>query len=97
MLIHQMNGKSVRRLVGKKPSGLVRSVALIFSPTPIFSMPTINEWGIKFNDPEDLIALCIGCHAKQRGGGHRMLKYYPDYQEFMSKYGEEWRAYYHPF
>ena len=56
-----------------------------------------HEWGTKFNDPEDLIALCIGCHAEQPGGGHRMLKYYPDYQEFMSKYGEEWRAYYNPF
>lgn len=56
-----------------------------------------HKWGTKFNDPEDLIALCIGCHAKQDGGGHRTLTYYPDHQEFMSKYGEEWRTYYPPF
>ena len=46
-----------------------------------------HKWGTKFDAPEDLIALCIGCHAEQPGGGHRMLKYYPDYQEFMSIYG----------
>ena len=52
-----------------------------------------HKWGTKYDDPEDLIALCIGCHAKQDGGGHRMLKYYPDYEEFMGKYGDEWIAY----
>ena len=46
-----------------------------------------HKWGRRFNDPQDLIALCIGCHAEQPGGGHRMLKYYPDYEEFMRKYG----------
>lgn len=45
-----------------------------------------HKWGTNFKNPEDLIALCIGCHAEQPGGGHRMLKYYPDYQEFMNKY-----------
>lgn len=52
-----------------------------------------HKWGTRFNDPEDLIALCIACHAKQDGGGHRMLKYYPDYEEFMGKYGNKWIAY----
>ena len=56
-----------------------------------------HKWGTKFDNPKDLVALCIGCHAEQPGGGHRMLKYYPDYEEFMSKYGEEWRSYHHPF
>ena len=51
-----------------------------------------HEWGTKFNNPQDLIALCIGCHAEQPRGGHRTLKYYPDYEEFMRKYGEEWKA-----
>ena len=45
-----------------------------------------HNWGTKFNDPEVLVALCIGCHAEQPGGGHRMLKYRPDYEEFMRKY-----------
>lgn len=52
-----------------------------------------HKWGTKFNDPEDLIALCIGCHAEQPGGGHRMLKYRSDYEEFMREYGDEWRFY----
>ena len=56
-----------------------------------------HEWGTRFNNPQDLIALCIGCHAEQPGGGHRMLKYYPDHEEFMRKYGKEWRSYHHPF
>ena len=46
-----------------------------------------HKWGRKFKDPKDLVALCIHCHAEQPGGGHRMLKYYPDYAEFMGKYG----------
>ena len=49
-----------------------------------------HKWGTEFNDPEDLIALCIGCHAKQLGGGHRMLKYRLDYEKFMKQYGDEW-------
>ena len=49
-----------------------------------------HRWGTKYNDPEDLIALCIGCHAEQSGGGHSMLKYKPDYKKFMRKYGDEW-------
>lgn len=49
-----------------------------------------HRWGTRFNDPQDLMALCIGCHSQQSGGGHRMLKYKPDYEEFMREYGEEW-------
>ena len=49
-----------------------------------------HRWGTRFNDPQDLMALCIGCHSQQPGGGHRMLKYKPDYEEFMREYGEEW-------
>ncbi|MCY4552794.1 MAG: hypothetical protein OXC79_03895 [Candidatus Poribacteria bacterium] len=47
-----------------------------------------HKWGTRFNDPQDLMALCIRCHAEQPGGGHITLKYKPDYQEFMSKYGK---------
>ena len=46
-----------------------------------------HRWGTKFNDPEDLMALCIRCHAKQPGHGHETLKYDPAYQQFMRKYG----------
>lgn len=48
---------------------------------------THHKWGTKYDNPIDLIALCIGCHSKQPGDGHQMLKYYPDYDEFMTKYG----------
>ena len=44
--------------------------------------------GTKHNDPEDLIALCIGCHAEQPGDGHRLLKERPEYQDFLKKYGD---------
>ncbi len=50
-----------------------------------------HKWGTRYNDPDDLIALCIACHSKQPGGGHQMLRFYPDYQEFMTKYGEKWK------
>ncbi|MDE0086766.1 MAG: hypothetical protein OXU23_13695 [Candidatus Poribacteria bacterium] len=56
-----------------------------------------HKWGTRYNDPDDLTALCIGCHSKKRGGGHQMLKYYPDYDEFIAKYGEKWNAYHQPF
>ncbi len=48
-----------------------------------------HKWGTRFNDPQDLMALCIRCHAEQPGDGHIMLEYKPDYQEFMSKYGKK--------
>ena len=50
-----------------------------------------HKWGTRYNDPEDLIALCIACHAKQPGNGHQRLRFYPDYDEFMTKYGVQWK------
>ena len=46
-----------------------------------------HQWGTKYNDPEDLIALCIHCHSQQPGGGHKVLATYPEHQQFMKKYG----------
>lgn len=46
-----------------------------------------HQWGTQYNDPEDLIALCIHCHSQQSGGGHKILATYPQHQEFMKKYG----------
>lgn len=45
-----------------------------------------HQWGTQYNDPEDLIALCIDCHSQQSGGGHKILATYPQHQEFMKKY-----------
>ena len=51
-----------------------------------------HKWGTRFNDPEDLMALCIHCHAEQPGHGHETLKDDPRYQEFMRKYGGALRS-----
>lgn len=45
--------------------------------------------GTQHNRPEDLRALCIGCHAEQPM--HGRMKSLPDYQEFMDKYGHIWK------
>ncbi len=41
--------------------------------------------GTGYNNPEDLIALCIRCHAEQPGHSH--MRNLRDYQEFTEKYG----------
>ena len=46
-----------------------------------------HKWGTKYDDPEDLRALCIRCHTEQHGDKHRTLKHEENYQEFMKKYG----------
>ena len=51
-----------------------------------------HKWGTLYNNPEDLKALCIGCHAEQPGSEHQMLKSYPDYLQFMERFGEEWQS-----
>lgn len=51
-----------------------------------------HKWGTEYNKPEDLKALCIGCHAEQPGSEHQTLKSYPDYLQFMERFGEEWQS-----
>lgn len=46
-------------------------------------------WGTRLSTPEDLMALCIGCHAEQPGHSH--LKEESDYEGFMERYGKKWR------
>lgn len=48
-----------------------------------------HQWGTQFNNLQDLIALCIRCHAEQPGHGHRLLKYRASYLEFERKYGKD--------
>ena len=45
--------------------------------------------GTRYNQPEDLRALCIGCHAEQPN--HAQMKKLPYYLEFMDQYGSRWR------
>jgi len=52
---------------------------------------THHIWGTQHNKPQDLKALCIACHSEQPGVNHRALKHGSKYQEFMEKYGEQWR------
>ena len=44
--------------------------------------------GTRYNQPEDLRALCIGCHAEQP---RHEMKHLPYYLEFMDQYGSYWR------
>ena len=48
--------------------------------------------GTQHNNLEDLMALCIGCHAEQPSGGHEKITRGPDYQKFMAVYGDGWRS-----
>ena len=52
---------------------------------------THHRWGTRYNDPDDLQALCIACHAEQPGSGHQRLRDEQHYHEFINKYGPEWR------
>ena len=51
---------------------------------------THHIWGTAHNDPKDLRALCIACHAEQPGWNHHLLKEYTDYHEFMQKHRKQW-------
>lgn len=48
-----------------------------------------HKKGTRHNRPEDLTALCIGCHAEQPR--HGKMKNLPDYHEFMELHGHIWR------
>ena len=56
-----------------------------------YYLHTHHIWGTQYNDPKDLMALCIACHSEQPGGYHSQLKESRDYQGFMEKYGKQWR------
>ena len=56
-----------------------------------YYLHTHHVWGTQYNDPKDLMALCMGCHSEQPGGYHSQLKESRDYQGFMGKYGKQWR------
>lgn len=47
--------------------------------------------GTRYNKLEDLITLCIGCHAKQDGKKHEELENYDEYKEFREKHGNVWK------
>ena len=47
--------------------------------------------GTLYNDPKDLQALCIACHSEQPGINHQKITKTEDYNEFMEKYGDQWR------
>ena len=56
-----------------------------------YYLQTHHRHGTQFNNPEDLKALCLGCHAEQlTPSGHHRLKEGSNYTEFMTKYGEYW-------
>ena len=56
-----------------------------------YYLHTHHVWGTQYNDPEDLMALCIACHSEQPGENHSQLKASQAYHGFMTKYGKQWR------
>lgn len=56
-----------------------------------YYLHTHHIWGTQYCEPDDLIALCIACHAEQPGYGHSQLRQERGYHEFMEKYGNEWQ------
>lgn len=56
-----------------------------------YYLHTHHVWGTQYNDPTDLMALCIACHSEQPGGHHIHLKASQAYHGFMTKYGKQWR------
>lgn len=56
-----------------------------------YYLHTHHIWGTQYNDPQDLMALCIACHSEQPGGYHSQLKERQDYDGFMKRYGKQWR------
>lgn len=56
-----------------------------------YYLHTHHIWGTQYNDPKDLMALCIACHSEQSGGNHSQLRESQDYHNFMKKYGKQWR------
>ena len=52
---------------------------------------THHVWGTLQNEPQDLMALCIGCHSEQPGTKHPNLKNTGDYRHFIAVYGKKWK------
>lgn len=48
-----------------------------------------HKRGTMYNEPEDITALCIGCHANQPN--HEKVRNMQEYLEFMKTYGSQWR------
>ena len=56
-----------------------------------YYLHTHHIWGTRYNEPEDLRVLCIGCHSEQPGENHYRLKRTLDYRGFIKRYGRKWR------
>ena len=60
-----------------------------------YLLHTHHVWGPLQNEPQDLMALCIGCHSEQPGTKHRNLKNTGDYRHFIAVYGKKWKMFRH--
>lgn len=56
-----------------------------------YYLHTHHVWGTRYNEPKDLKALCLACHAEQPGQHHRGLRETEDYKHFIKKYGRRWQ------
>lgn len=48
-------------------------------------------YGPRHNNPEDLMALCTGCHTDQPGRNHKKMKEKSKYKSFLKGYGKKWK------
>ena len=61
----------------------------IFLNSDRYYLHTHHICGTRHNNPQHLKALCIRCHAEQRGRKHRRLRKTEDYKRFVEKYGRQ--------
>ena len=47
--------------------------------------------GTRHNNPEDLMALCTGCHADRPGRNHKKMKETSKYKSFINGYEKKWK------
>ena len=48
-------------------------------------------YGTRHNNPEDLMALCTGCHADRPGRNHKKMKEKSKYKKFLKIHGVRWK------
>jgi len=92
LTVDELNGETDWRLLSQqcrdRAQWKCEECSINLEKDPIF-LHAHHMRGKQHNKPEDLKALCFGCHAGQ--ARHNDMKNLPGYQEFMKKYGHVWK------